>query len=321
MNKLIKKIMRVGLPNTFFFILHKFHCMKELPFSYHKAMEKYYSSLSLNEQKKELSDFYENALGRKPDLNNPQTFTEKIQWMKFFDNLEIKARLSDKYLAPFHVLNTIPELRTVKQLGVWKKAEEIKFDVLPEKFVLKCNHGSAMNIIVKDKKNLNIKKTIKKLNNWLKLDYGLMNGMFENQYSLIERKIIAETYIEEMDGNLHDFKFHCFMGEPKIIEYIGDREFNTHKYKSALLTPDWKKTGIYFNDDPQYQGEIEKPAQLEKMIEYTKSMSKPFNYVRIDFYCINNRIYFGEFTFTPDSGIMKFNNPNTDREWGAWIKI
>ena len=161
-----------------------------MPVRFLLKRQKYYASLSLTDQKKELSDFYENAIGRRPDIDNPKTFTEKIQWMKFNQSTEIKGLLSDKYEAPKYIAEHYPEIKIIPQLGVWDKAEDIDFDKLPDQFVLKCNHGSAMNIIVKDKSKLNISKTRKKLNDWLKIDYDMANGMYEKHYKFINRKIL-----------------------------------------------------------------------------------------------------------------------------------
>ena len=321
MIKIIKTIKKFGITYTIFYTFQKLGLIKELPVRFLLKRQKYYASLSPSDQKKELAEFYINAIGKTPDFDNPKSFTEKIQWIKFNQSTQIKGLLSDKYEAPKYVAEHYPNIKIIPQLGVWDKAEDIDFSKLPQQFVLKCNHGSAMNIIVKDKSKLNIAKTRKKLNDWLKVDYDMVNGMYENHYKFINRKIIAETYIEEPDGNLHDYKFHCFMGEPKFIEFIGDRLSNTHTIHSSIYTADWKKTDIAFNNDTPYEQEFSKPEKFPQMLELAKEMAKDYNYVRVDFYYINNEIYFGELTFTPDSGIIKFNPPQTDEEWGTYIKL
>ena len=178
-----------------------------------------------------------------------------------------------------------------------------------------------MNILVKDKALLDIKKTRKRLNEWLSLDFAMVTGMFEFHYQYIKPRIIAETFIEEGDGNLHDYKFHCFHGEPKFIEFIGDRESNTHNISSSIYTPFWEKTNISLNDDIPYKDVYPKPNKLEKMLLLAKEMSKAYEYVRVDFYYIQDDIFFGEMTFTPDAGMIKFNNPKIDEEWGEWILL
>ena len=320
--KLFNNIKKFGFFDTFCYVLLKSDVLRQFPAKYLIKRADYYKNLPLAEQKKELGLFYKNAIGKEMDIENPKTFTEKIQWMKFNDSTKRKADYSDKFLAPKLIEKEYgSRINIIPQLGVWDKAEDIDFDVLPQKFVLKCNHGSAMNIIVKDKSKLDIAETRRKLNDWLKIDYAYVNGMYENHYTFIDRKIIAEKFIEEMDGNLHDYKFHCFMGEPRFIEFIGDRVVNTHVVHDSIYTIDWQLTDIHMNEDIPYEKGFEKPEKLDEMITLAREMSKPYSYVRVDFYYINGKIFFGELTFTPDSGCIKFNHPKTDAEWGEWIKL
>ena len=319
--KISTNIHNFGYSYTFFFILKKAGVIKEIPIKQLLKRQNYYASLPVAQQKKELADYYKNFLGKELHLENPQSFTEKIQWLKFYDSTQQKADMSDKYLAPKIIAEKYGDkIKTVPQLGAWEKAEDIDFEKLPEKFALKCNHGSAMNIIIKDKSKLNLKKVRRQLNDWLKIDYTYINGMYENHYTLIDRKIIAEQFIEEMDGNLHDYKIHCFMGEPKYIQFIGDRVPNTHDYYVSFFTTDWEKVDINLVGKP-YEKDFEKPTQLHDMLSLARDMSKAYPYVRVDFYCINDEIYFSELTFTPDSGIMRFNRPELDAEWGKMIEL
>lgn len=314
---------KFGVLYTFFLILEKLGIIKETPFWMLKQRQRYYSSLSVQQQKSELSDFYENLIGKKPNLDNPKTFTEKLQWLKFNDSTEEKALLSDKYEAPKIIEQQYGSLgiKIIPQLGVWERAEDIDFNILPQKFVLKCTHGSAMNIIVKDKALLDIQETRKKLNNWLALDFSMVTGMFELHYKYIKPRIIAEKFIEETDGNLHDYKFHCFHGEPKYIEFIGDRLSNTHIISSSIYSVQWEKTDISLNEDKPYEQTFPKPKKLEQMLILAKKMSQKYEYVRVDFYYIHDEILFGEMTFTPDAGMIKFNDDKIDVEWGTWIKL
>lgn len=320
--KIIQSIRKLGFQYTFYFILKKAGFIKEIPIKLLLKKQSYYKNLPVERQKYELGLFYKNAIGHELNIENPKTFSEKIQWLKFYDSTKIKADLSDKYLAPQIINKQFGErIKIIPQLGVWSRAEDIDFDTLPQKFVLKCNHGSAMNIIVKDKSKINIKKIRKQLNDWLKIDYAYVNGMYENHYTFIDRKIIAEQFIEEMDGNLHDYKFHSFMGEPKYIEFIGDRVTNTHIVHDSIYTLDWQLTDIHMNDDIPYDVAFEKPEKLNEMISLARELAHGFLYVRVDFYYLNNEIYFGEMTFTPDSGIIKFTSPEIDTEWGKLLKL
>ena len=323
MNKILTTMHKFGFLYTFFLVLEKLGIIKETPFWMLKKRQGYYSSLSVQQQKEELSGFYENLIGRKPDLDNPKTFTEKLQWLKFNDSTEEKALLSDKYEAPKIIEQQYGSLgiKIIPQLGVWERAEDIDFDALPQKFVLKCTHGSAMNIIVKNKSLLDVNKTRKKLNEWLALDFSMVTGMFELHYKYIKPRIIAEKFIEETDGNLHDYKFHCFHGEPKFIEFIVYRIFNSQEYFSAIYSSTWEKTTISFNGDKLYEEDFPVPQKLDQMLILAKKMSQNYEYVRVDFYYLQNEVYFGEMTFTPDAGMIKFNDDKIDEEWGTWITL
>lgn len=323
MNKIINTMRKFGVLYTFFLILEKLGIIKETPFWMLKQRQRYYSSLSIQQQKSELSGFYENLIGKKPNLDNPKTFTEKLQWLKFNDSTEEKALLSDKYEAPKIIEQQYGSLgiKIIPQLGVWERAEDIDFNILPQKFVLKCTHGSAMNIIVKDKALLDIQETRKKLNNWLALDFSMVTGMFELHYKYIKPRIIAEKFIEETDGNLHDYKFHCFHGEPKYIEFIGDRVNNTHVVSATTYTISWEKTNICLNNDRPYEKTFSRPSKLDQMVHLAKELSKQHKYVRVDFYYIADEVYFGELTFTPEAGMIKFNDDKIDQQWGEWIRL
>lgn len=205
---------------------------------------------------------------------------------------------------------------------MWDKAADIDFDSLPEKFVLKCNHGSGMNIVVKDKSKLNFPKTRRRLDGWLKVDYAHIGGAFELHYSAIPRKIIAEQFIEEMDGNLHDYKFHCFGGEPKFIQTMGNRNLEKHTGFQMFYDTKWEKmpqlvTTVY----PPYENDISRPAVLSQLLEVARCLSEPFCYVRVDLYVIHDKVYFSEMTFTPDSGGMKFASPSADKMLGDLLEL
>lgn len=319
---LIKNIKRFGVVYTINFILVKLHILKDFSLKSYQKRQVYYSTLKKNEQINELCQFYRKATGKILDIENPKLFSEKIQWMKIYDSTTIKSLLSDKYEASKYIeKNFKGRIKTVPILGVWEDANDIDFKLLPQKFVLKCTHGSAMNLIIKDKEKINIKKITKKLNAWLKLDYATMNGMYENQYTAIKHRIIAEEFIQEMDGKLHDYKFHCFSGEPKYCQLIGDRTPNSHEYQHAFYTMNWEKTNISYNNHKIYKNDFEMPEKFEEMKKIAKDLAKGFKYVRVDFYLINNEIYFGELTFTPDSGIFIFNDKDIDEKWGKLIHL
>ena len=198
----------------------------------------YYSYfLNLKEQDYEegLKDWFKYSTKNDLNLENPKTYNEKIQWIKLYDIDELKGNLTDKYLVRNWIKKKIGDKYLIPLLGVWDNFDEIKFEKLPEKFVLKCNHGSGMNIIFLNKNKINISDAKKKINNWMKINYAYYQGL-ELQYKNIKRKIIAEEYIENENNNLIDYKLWCFNGKVDTIMVISDRN-NEKKY--SFYDRDW----------------------------------------------------------------------------------
>lgn len=188
-----------------------------------------------------LKRIYHKQTGKDLNLDNPQTFNEKIQWMKLYDNTPLKTRLADKYLMKQYVSETVGDKYVVKLLGVWDTASEIDFETLPQCFVLKTNHSCHTNIIVNDKSKLNIPEARRKLDGWLKINAEFMNG-FELQYKDIPRKIIAEEIIECGATGLDDYKVWCFEGKAYYVQHLSDRNvgllmefYNTNWEKMPLF--------------------------------------------------------------------------------------
>ena len=320
MNKLISTIKKFGFKYLIIYTLFKLKVLKD-DTRLLLLKQTYYKSLDQTEIEKSLCTWFYEHTGKKLNLNNVSSFNEKMQYLKLYDNSELKTIFADKYLAPQKVKEICGDkIKIIPCLGVYTNAKEIDYSTLPEKFVLKCNHGSGMNIIVKNKQTLNKKNVAKKLNNWLKINYAYRNGAFEMQYKDIPPRIIAEEYIEEVDGNLHDYKIHCFNGEPKYIQVIGNRNLETHTALECYFDTAWNK--MNFTDVfPMYQKDIEKPFKLNEMIEVAKKLSQNFKYVRVDLYIIRDAIYFGELTFTSGNGIYKWSPETADIEVGKLIKL
>ena len=163
-----------------------------------------------------LAQSYQQMHGKPLDWNNLQTWTEKMQWVKLYDNTPIKTRLADKFLVREWIAEKIGADYLIPLLGVWDNFDEIDFDALPNQFVLKCNHGSGMNIIVRDKKDFDIESAREKINAWLAIDYGAL--YIEPHYNNIPKKIIAEKFMTDNENfDLIDYKFLCFDGEVKYL--------------------------------------------------------------------------------------------------------
>ena len=258
-------------------------------------------TLSIEEKKKNIEVLYKQKIGHSISWNNPKTYTEKMQVEKLYNYKEIKTVLSDKYRVREWIKEKIGDKYLVPLLGVWDSFEEIDFDNLPNRFVLKTNHGSGSVLIVKDKSKLNYKKVKRLFDDWMKIDFAYTNG-FEMQYSNIERKIIAEEYLETEQRELQDYKFLCFDGNP-VFCWVDIGRFSKHT--RTVFDLKW-------NLQPWTQAEygiskekIERPKNFDEMINISKKLCKGFSQVRVDLYNIEGKIYFGEMTFTNGSGFDK----------------
>lgn len=265
--------------------------------------------------RQELIKWYKYHTGNELNLTNPKTFCEKIQWLKLYDSTEIKKQLTDKYLVREWIKEKIGSTFLVDLIGVYKDPKEIDFKKLPNSFVIKCNHGSGYNIIVKNKNEINKKKTIKKLKKWLSEDYSLYS--LELQYKNIKPCILIEEYIGDITKSPDDYKIFCFNGKAHFIEYLTGRD---KLLQVAFYTPFWER--IYFPYTyPQAEKDIIKPTRLDNMIEIAEKLSKDFSFVRVDFYILpNGDIKFGEMTFTPAAGLCNFPK-EMDIEMGNKLEL
>lgn len=261
---------------------------------------------------------FENFRTYKRFLNkkNPKYFGEKIQWLKLYGNLEKYSKYTDKYVVREYVTSKIGEEYLIPLIGIYKEIEEINYEKLPEKFVLKNNNGSAMNLIVNDKNSLNINKTNKILKKWLKSKYYKIKK--ENQYKYVDNKIIIEKYISDKNGELLDYKFFCFDGEPLFLKVDYDR-FSNHT--SNFYDMNWNKLELRELGYENYNKKTTAPTNFNKMVEIAKKLSKDFQFVRVDLYNLDGKIYFGELTFTPASGKNSFLPLAKDIEIASKIKI
>lgn len=265
----------------------------------------YFENLSetqyAEELKQQLKLFVKN--GSTYNIDDPTTFNEKIQWLKIHDSTELKTMLADKYAVRKWIESKIGGDYLIPLVGgPWQNGWEIDFDKLPDKFVLKANHACGRNLIIKDKRKVDRQEIISIVNKWMKTLYG-WRGM-ETHYFSIDRKIIAEQYIEQMDGNLLDYKIYCHNGEPLYFQMIGDRNFQTHEGRLAFYDTEWNLCDFNTGDYPEYEHDLEKPKHIRELLDIARILSKDFIYVRVDLYVLDERIYFGEMTFTPGNGFL-----------------
>lgn len=313
----IKKIYfngkKFGLLYALELVFIKLKIKKELSIRSALKHQKYYGELQKEDYEKELCELYAVIMNEKADLKKPVLFTEKIQWLILHDNTEQKAELADKYLVRNWIAKKIGEKYLIPIIGVWDNFDDIDFNKLPDQFVLKCNHGSGYNYVIKDKEKLDYIKVKTTFQNWMKINFAFSRTL-ELQYANIPRKIIAEEYIEQLDGNLLDYKVHCFMGEPKYIQVIGDRDLVQHTGAQTIFDCMWNEQTWSFADYPKFSRRIDCPLILDEMLDMSRKLSKEFVYVRIDFYIIENKLKFGEMTFTPASGLYRYDNKVWSRE-------
>ena len=253
-------------------------------------------------------------LGYSLDLNNPKTFNEKLQWLKLYDRKPIYTTMVDKVLVKDYVANIIGKEYIIPTLGVWDSPDEIDYSKLPDKFVLKCNHNSGLGMcICKDKSSLYINKVNRELQEGLKQNYYLTQR--EWPYKNVKRKIIAEEYL---GTDLIDYRFYCFDGK---VEYIYQYFNKTAEDDSKPMINNcniydrkWKLQEFHQASTPS--GNTIAPIQLELMIELSEKLSRNCPFIRVDFYDINGKVFFGELTFYPGAGFSKFYPPEYDEVIG-----
>ena len=251
------------------------------------------------------------------NLRNPQTYNEKLQWIKLYDRKPEYVMYADKYRVREYISNTIGSNYLVPLLGVYQTADDIDWDALPDRFVLKCNHASGTNIICQDKSKLDIESTKKQLNKWLKKNAYW--GAREWCYKDIKPCIICEEFIETNDGNTpDDYKFMCFNGIPRLIQVHHDR-YGDHTLD--YYTPEWKKADIKRIDANKSEAVIAKPEKLDEMLAISSRLAMGMYYARIDLYYVDKKIYFGEITLYPTGGFSTFEKHDDDLVLGKYIKL
>jgi len=261
---------------------------------------------------------YELMMNKKLNLNNPRTFNEKLQWLKLYDRNPNYTKMVDKHEVKQYIENIIGKEYIIPTLGIYDKFEDINFEELPNQFVLKCTHDSGGVVICKDKENFDYCNAKKKLNNSLKNNYYY--SAREWPYKNIKPRIIAEEYMEDKNsGELEDYKFMCFDGKVKCSFTCTER-YSKDGLKVTFFDLDWKKMP-FERHYPASDKEIKKPLNYECMIKLSEKLSKDIPFVRVDFYEVNGRIYFGELTFFPGSGYEEFEPEEWDEKLGNMLEL
>lgn len=267
-----------------------------------------------------LSYIYKKRFGKSINWKNPQTFNEKLQWLKIHNRKPEYTTLVDKYEVKKYVADRIGEEYIIPTLGIWDKFEDIDFDALPDQFVLKCTHDSGGLVICRDKSKLNKQKAKEKIERSLKRNYYWLGR--EWPYKNVKPRVIAEVYMEDESRaageSLLVYKIMNFGGEPKVIQAIQNDK--TPDEAIDYFDCEWNLLPLRQNF-PNSKYPLPKPNTLSMMLELSRRMSAGFPFLRVDFYEINGKIYFSEYTFFSDSGFAAFDPPQWDQKLGSWIKL
>lgn len=244
---------------------------------------------------------FKRILGYEPNLENPKTFQEKLQWIKIYGKLERFAPYTDKYQVRQFVKERIGESYLNTLIGVYKNVDEINFNSLPPCFVMKATHGSGWNVIASDKSKIDWNRAKLNMRKWLRSNYYAKTG--ERNYKPLKGRVIIEKYLRDRSGDLKDYKFHCFHGKPMYVTVHGGRLKGGRK--SDVYDMNWNRLPFKFENKNNFPKPVMKPKRFDKMIEVASELSKDFAYVRVDLYYTNDKIYFGELTFVPAGGYSR----------------
>lgn len=268
--------------------------------------------------KKFLDMCFKYYMEKKINWKSPKTYNEKLQWLKIHDRKEIYTKLVDKYEMKEYISKSIGNQYVIPTIGIYNKFDDIDFQKLPDKFVLKCTHDSGGLVICKDKNNFDIKKAKKKINKCLKVNYYY--GWREWPYKNVKPRIIIEPYIEDIKYHeLRDYKFFCFNGNVKLMFVASNRQGTGDTYFD-FFDNNYEHLNI-INGHPNAPTVPEKPLNFKEMIEIAEILSKDFLHLRVDFYEVNGKLYVGELTFYHWSGMVPFVPNEWDKKIGDLLNL
>jgi len=259
---------------------------------------------------------YRTVYGRRLNLKNPELLSEKLIWLKLYGEEPLWVTCTDKYEVRAFVEERGSGETLNELLGLYHLVMDIKWNDLPNQFVLKGTHGCGCNIICPDKRELDESEACEKLEAWMRTDYAKFMG--ENHYSKIKPRIVAEKFLGDASGDLPlDYKILCFNGSAKVLMFCNERSTDV---KFTFMDLDWNILDVNSDGFPP-ETFVEKPACLDEMITHAERLAYGFPFVRVDFYIFENRIIFGEMTFTPAGGIVAYFNEKGDRLLGKMLNL
>lgn len=266
-----------------------------------------------------IEKIFKKEMGRSVNLDNPREFSDKIQWLKLNWYDPFASKCADKYEVRGIIEKMLGDELLNELYGVYESVEDIDISKLPNSFVLKGTHGSGYNLVCHDKNDMNWNKEFQKMKRWLRSNYFWKYR--EWVYKDLKPRIICEKYLveDEFNPGLTDYKFYCFNGEPLYCQVISDRDTGG---TIDFFDTNWNHMEFRgLQNWPNSEREIPKPKHYDDMISYAKTLSKTFPFVRVDFYYVNNKIYFGELTFFPRSGYGSFFPKKWNVKLGGKLKL
>ena len=277
---------------------------------------KYDPNLSLKDKKYIIEHQFEQAIGYKPNLDNPKTFNEKLNWLKLNYENSLMSVCADKVRARDYFLEKTgaAPVHLVKQYGIYHRPEEIDFSSLPEQFVLKSNWGSGLQLIVKDKKSLEFEKVKNMMESWLKKESNHYYYSFETGYRDIKPMIVCEELLDFE----YKLEFFCFNGKPEMFWIVFDDK--TPNTSANFYSLNWEKLPIV-DHYPNFDKLIEKPVYFDKMLQFAQNVCKSFPFVRCDFYKTKDSFKFSELTFFHWAGLEKFEPEEWDYKLGEMLTL
>ena len=293
---------------------------RKIEYCFYRAKWEIKKRLGLDFDKDYAKAAYVSFSGRHLNLRSPKRFNEKLQWIKLYYRRRIMTELADKYAVREWIKEKIGEEYLIPLLGVYNSFDEIDFDKLPNEFVIKCNHDCDSVVICNNKATFDIQKAKEKIDACMARNYYYFAR--EWVYKDIQPKVIIESLLkDDSKDKIYDYKFFCFNGEPKIVYVSLNDVIIDGKYAINYYDMDFNQLTIRHMKHPSSSIVVKKPFHFKKMIKLANILSKDFPFVRVDFYEVNNRIFFGEMTFYPTGG---FNELCPD-EWndilGSWLKL
>lgn len=267
--------------------------------------------------KMHISFYFRAHMGYWMNWDCPGSFNEKIQWLKLYDRKPEYTIMADKIAVKKYVSEKLGPEYVIPLLDVYENPEEIDFERLPDRFVLKCSHNSGKGVVIcRDRAGLDIGGVKRELNDGLDRNFYMFGR--EWVYKDIPRKILAEKYMEDETGELRDFKVFNFNGEPRLIQ-VDSKRFSGHRRN--LYSVDWEYINVEYEYPSSPDIQIQKPRCLHDILKAAEVLSRGIPFVRTDFYVVNDKVYFGEMTFYPECGHGKFVPDTFDKELGSWLNL